>query len=68
MWTKRSAYTGIPEGKIQLGRLGRSRKTILKWMLKKRDGMEWTSIIWLRIRTGEKTITSRELFEKERNS
>lgn len=65
MWTKRSAYTRIPEGKIQLGRLGRKRKTILKWMLKKRDGIEWTSIIWLRIRTGEKT---RELFEKERNS
>jgi hypothetical protein len=41
----RSAYTGIPEGKIKLGRLGRSRKTILKWVLKKRDGMEWTSII-----------------------
>jgi hypothetical protein len=54
---------GIPEGKTQLGRLGRRRKTILKWTLKKRDGMEWNSNIWLRIRTGEKTITSRELLE-----
>jgi hypothetical protein len=45
LWTNRSAYTGIPEGKVELGRLGRRRKKILKWMLKKRDGMEWKHLV-----------------------
>jgi hypothetical protein len=34
---------GTPEGKIQLGRLGRRRKTILKWILKK--GMGWSGLV-----------------------
>jgi hypothetical protein len=54
MWEKRNAYRileGKPECKRPLGRPGRRWWTIIKWNLKREDGMVWIGLIWLRIGT-----------------
>jgi hypothetical protein len=42
---------GKPEGKRRLGKSRRRRKSNIKWILEKQDGMVWTGFIWLRIGT-----------------
>ena len=41
-----------PEGKRPLGNPGVDERIILKWTLRKWDGVAWTVLIWLRIGTG----------------
>ena len=42
----------IPEGKRSLRNPGVDERIILKWTLRKWDGVAWTVLIWLRIGTG----------------
>jgi hypothetical protein len=51
---KRNVYrilVGKPEGNRSLGRPRRSGRTILKWVLERKDGMVWVEFVWLRIWT-----------------
>lgn len=41
---------GKPVGKRPLARLGKDRRKILLWILKRFYGRAWTRLIWLRIR------------------
>jgi hypothetical protein len=54
MREKRNAYrilVGNPEGKRSLERPSRSRRILLKRILKKLEGTVWAGSIWLRIET-----------------
>jgi hypothetical protein len=42
-----------PEGKRILRNLEVGERIILKWILKKKDGVIWTGLIWLRERSCE---------------
>jgi hypothetical protein len=56
MGEKRTAYrllVGKPEGKRPLERSRRRWvDSVLGWILERWDGMMWTGLVWLRIRTG----------------
>ena len=45
---------GKPEGRRQPGRLIdiNEGKVLLKYIIKKQDGLMWNGLIWLRIETG----------------
>ena len=43
---------GKPEGKRPIGRPRRSGRTILRWILRKWEGVVGTGLSWLRIGTG----------------
>jgi hypothetical protein len=52
---KRNAYrvlVGKPEGRTLPARPRQNEGTILKHIIKKKDGLTWNGIIWLRIETG----------------
>ena len=45
-------FVGIPQHIERLrGNVGLKRRVLLKWILVKYDGMKWSGLIWLRLRT-----------------
>jgi hypothetical protein len=59
MGEKRTAYmvsVGKPEGKDHWENRDISGKIILKWIIKKQDGVVWTGLIWLRIGTSGRLL------------
>ena len=60
VWWKREVRVGFwwrnPKNRDQLKGLGLDGRIILKWNLKKYDGMAWTGLIWLRIGIGGRVL------------
>jgi hypothetical protein len=44
-------FVGIPQHRDYGKNLGVERSILFKWILVKYDGMKWSGLIWLRVRT-----------------